>query len=121
MMMSMTTTAFAYDSTCTVTIPKGVSAGGYLTLSPYVGLGKNVNVEIVAGLDGMTYMRDEDYVQVAVTRIASNKSYTCTLTKVNYSASIPAAFAGSGDYRVTAHNNSGVEVKIKVYFGSYSG
>lgn len=52
-------TAFAYSDSCTVgPIAAGTSAPGYLTLNPYVGLGKNLNVSITDGLYDMDYSSD---------------------------------------------------------------
>ena len=107
-------TAFAYSDSCTVgPIAAGTSAPGYLTLNPYVGLGKNLNVSITDGLYDMDY---SSTVKVVVTRIARKKSYSFSLGKVNYAASLPVSFAGSGDYRVTAYNGAKVPVSVHVYW-----
>lgn len=120
MLFAMTATAYAYDESCTITIPAGISVGGYLTLKPYVGFGKNLTVEIVDGLDEMDYDATKQ-VNVSVTRVSGGKSHVFNLAKVKSFGVVPIAFAGSGDYRVTAYNGTDVEVKIRVFFGPYSG
>lgn len=111
MIFGMSTTVFAYSSSCTIgTVAPGTTKQGHITLSPYVGLGKNIYAELVGGK-----IEYGENITILIVRESNNKTLTqFNLNYANNAYSYGITLPASGDYRVTIQNNTSVNATVLV-------